>query len=283
MTTPLIAADNLTFRYRPGAACALAGASLAVPAGSRVAVVGPNGAGKSTLFLHLNAILRPDGGLLRYQGRPYRYDRASLAALREKIGLVFQDPDTQLFAGTVLDDVLFGPLNMGLTPAEASRRAEAALDAVGMSGHRDAPVHFLSAGQKKRAAIAGVLAMESAVLVMDEPTAGLDHPGLESLRAILAGLHAAGKTLVVATHDIDWAWSWADCVHVLAAGRTIAAGAPAAILARPDHAALGFARPVLAELAGALGDRGLLPPDAAPRTAAELIALINAKKTATKK
>jgi len=277
MTTPLILADNLTFSYRPGSP-ALCGASLAIPAGSRVALVGPNGAGKSTLFLHINAILRPDAGRLSYQGRPYSYDRSFLAGLRQKIGLVLQDPDSQLFAGNVLDDVLFGPMNMGLAAGEAVKRAENALEAVGMLGYKTAPVHFLSAGQKKRVAIAGVLAMDPVALVMDEPTAGLDHPGLASLHAILAMLHAAGKTLVVATHDIDWAWAWADLVYVLAAGKTIASGPPAEILARPDHAALGFARPVLADLAAALAARGLLPPGAAPRTCAERMALLQTKK-----
>lgn len=275
--TPLIAADNVTFRYRPGN-LALDGATLAIPAGSRVALVGPNGAGKSTLFLHINAILRPLAGQLSYMGQPYRYSRGFLAVLRQKVGLVFQDPDTQLFAGNVLDDVIFGPMNMGLTAGEAARRAEAALEAVGMLDHKAAPVHFLSQGQKKRVAIAGVLAMDPDALVMDEPTAGLDYPGLTSLKDTLAMLHSAGKTLLVATHDIDWAWNWADMVYVLAAGRTIAGGSPADILARPDHAALGFARPVLAELAADLGERSILPAGAAPRTVAELTALLGGRK-----
>lgn len=276
-TTPLIAIDNITFRYRPGN-LALAGASLTVPPGSRVALVGPNGAGKSTLFLHINAILRPLSGELRYQGRPYSYSRDALAALRQKIGLVFQDADTQLFAGNVLDDVLFGPMNMGLTGGEALRRAEAALDAVGMLDHKSEPVHFLSQGQKKRVAIAGVLAMDPDALIMDEPTAGLDFPGLASLQDILTMLHGSGKTLVVATHDIDWAWSWADSVYVLAAGRTVAGGPPQDILARPDHAALGFARPVLAQVAEALHQRQVIPEPVFPRTASELVALLAARK-----
>lgn len=276
-TTPLIAADNLTFRYRPGN-LALDGATLSIPAGARVALVGPNGAGKSTLFLHINAILRPLAGQLSYMGQSFRYNGDFLAYLRQKVGLVFQDADTQLFAGNVLDDVIFGPMNMGLTASEAVRRAEAALEAVGMLAHKAAPVHFLSQGQKKRVAIAGVLAMDPDALVMDEPTAGLDYPGLTSLSDTLAMLHAAGKTLLVATHDIDWAWSWADLVYVLASGRTIAAGSPADILARADHADLGFARPVLAEVAAALGERSILPAGAAPRTAGELAALLAGRK-----
>jgi cobalt/nickel transport system ATP-binding protein len=278
MTAPaLITVDNITFRYRYDKP-ALDRASLSMPAGSRVALVGPNGAGKSTLFLHLNGILKPQSGELRYQGQPYRYSRDALATLRQQIGLVFQDPDTQLFAESVWDDVLFGPSNLGLSAAEAALRAEAALAAVGLEGCKDEPVHFLSQGQKKRAAIAGVLAMEPAVLVMDEPTAGLDYPGILSLRGILDGLHVAGKTLVVATHDIDWAWTWADLVYVLAAGRVIAAGPPQTILARPDHAGLGFARPLLGELADSLAAENLLPPGALPKTAAELVALLRQTK-----
>lgn len=273
--TPLIDIDNLTFGYRSGK-LALSGASLAIPAGSRVALIGPNGAGKSTLFLHINAILRPQAGQLRFEGQPYRYGRDFLAKLRQKVGLVFQDPDTQLFAGNVFDDVLFGPMNLGLSVREATTRAEAALAAVDLLAEKAEPVHFLSQGQKKRAAIAGVLAMEPAVLVMDEPTAGLDYPGLVNLRQILDELHAGGKTLVVATHDIDWAWSWADLVYILVQGRVIAGGSPAEVLSRPDHSRLGFAKPVVSEVYDALQQRRLWPeaPVGLPRTVEELVALI---------
>jgi cobalt/nickel transport system ATP-binding protein len=182
---------------------------------------------------------------LRYQGRPYRYDSGFLAALRQRVGLVFQDPDTQLFAGNVFDDVVFGPMNLGLTEKEAVRRAEAALDAVGMLAQRESPVHFLSQGQKKRVAIAGVLAMDPEALVMDEPTAGLDYPGLTSLKETLRLLHGRRKDagggdprcrLGVGRGPISCMfWRRQD-------GRR----RPAAdILARPDHAALGFARPCL--------------------------------------
>ncbi|MDR3564270.1 MAG: ATP-binding cassette domain-containing protein [Negativicutes bacterium] len=277
---PLIDIRDLSFRYGYDR-MALAGATLSVPAGSRVALVGPNGAGKSTLFLHINAILRPLSGTLFYQGQPYRYSREAVSALRQKVGLVFQDPDTQLFASSVLDDVLFGPMNMELTPGEAHRRAEEALAAVGMLEHSNEPVHFLSQGQKKRVAIAGVLAMDPEVLVMDEPTAGLDYPGLISLREILDMLHRQGKTLVVATHDIDWAWSWADLVYVLAQGQVVAGGPPQEILGRADHERLGFARPMIGEICTALQQQGVLRQDAGgqmPRTAEELVALLRQEK-----
>ncbi len=279
MGTPFLEIRDITFRYGFDR-LALTGTSLSIPAGGRVALVGPNGAGKSTLFLHLNAILRPLSGQLFYQGQPYRYSKDFLAMLRQKVGLVFQDPDTQLFAGNVLDDVLFGPMNMDLSVAEAKRRAEAALAAVGMLEHQSEPVHFLSQGQKKRVAIAGVLAMTPDVLVMDEPTAGLDYPGLLSLRQIMDEIHQAGKTLVVATHDVDWAWAWADLVYVLAQGKVIAGGKPRDILNSPDHAEMGFARPVLGELYSELSRSQLLQKENSPmpRTAEELVALLRKQK-----
>ena len=279
MATPLLEIRDITFRYGFDR-LALTGTSLTIPAGGRVALVGPNGAGKSTLFLHLNAILRPLSGQLFYQGQPYRYSKDFLAMLRQKVGLVFQDPDTQLFAGNVLDDVLFGPMNMDLSIEEAKRRAEAALAAVGMLEYQSEPVHFLSQGQKKRVAIAGVLAMTPDVLVMDEPTAGLDYPGLLSLRQIMDEIHQAGKTLVVATHDVDWAWAWADLVYVLAQGKVIAGGKPRDILNSPDHKEMGFARPVLGELYSELSRSQLLPKEESPmpRTAEELVALLLKQK-----
>jgi cobalt/nickel transport system ATP-binding protein len=277
---PLIDIQNITFRYRYDK-LALDGATLSVPAGTRIALVGPNGAGKSTLFLHINGILQPQSGTLSYQGKPYSYSREFINELRQKVGLVFQDPDTQLFASNVLEDVIFGPANMGLSPAEARRRAEAALAEVEMADAVNEPVHFLSQGQKKRVAIAGVLAMNPEVLVMDEPTAGLDYSGVISLRAIMARLHASGKTLLVATHDIDWAWSWADLVYVMAQGKVIAGGNPRDILNSQQHAELGYARPIVGEIYSAIRPQhtaGEGPDSRMPRTVQELIALLQDPK-----
>ena len=226
-----------------GKAQVIHGIDLEVRPGEIVALVGPNGAGKSTLFLHFNAILRPTAGALYYQGKPYDYSRQSVNRLRQKIGLVFQDQDMQLFAPTVLDDVLFGPMNMGLTLAEAERAARAAVETVEMTDYLADPVHFLSPGQKKRVALAGVLAMEPDVLVMDEPTAGLDYAGSVNLCEIMGRLHKAGKTLVISTHDMDWVMEWADLVVAMLDGQVSACGTAAEVLLRPDHAELGFARP----------------------------------------
>ena len=239
---PILEAKDVCFNYQTGKPV-LKELNLAIPAGARVALVGPNGAGKSTLFLHFNAILQPTSGALFFQGVPYDYSRKSVNRLRQKIGLVFQDQDMQLFAPTVLDDVLFGPMNMGLSLEEAERAARAAVETVEMSEYLEEPVHFLSPGQKKRVALAGVLAMEPEVLVMDEPTAGLDYAGSLNLCGVMERLHKSGKTLVISTHDMDWVMEWADLVIAMLDGQVSACGTPAEVLLREDHAELGFARP----------------------------------------
>jgi cobalt/nickel transport system ATP-binding protein len=274
-TSPvLIEVRNLSFSYH-FAKKVLNGVQMSIPRGARIALVGPNGAGKSTLFLHLNAILRPQAGSLLYEGQAYEYSQSFVTRLRQRVGLVFQDPDMQLFAGSVFDDVLFGPMNLKLAPEVAHRQAESALDAVKMLEYRNEPVHFLSHGQKKRVAIAGVLAMEPEVLILDEPTAGLDYSGVLNLNDILARLHTQGTTLVVATHDIEWAWGWTDLVYVLVQGQVVTSGSPADILTRVDHATLGYAQPVLGEVYSELRQRQLIPLGGhLPRTAVELVNLL---------
>ena len=272
---PLIKVENVQFGYRFDKQ-ALTGVSLDFPRGARIALVGPNGAGKSTLFLHLNAILRPVSGRLFYEGRPYGYGRDAVAALRRRVGLVFQDQDIQLFAASVLDDVMFGPLNLGLSVAAAESCAREALALLDIPSLASEPIHGLSQGQKKRVAVAGVLAMDPEVLVMDEPTAGLDYPGILSLREMLAGLHVEGRTLIVATHDIDWVWSWADLVYVLHEGRVIAGGPPENIINNEEHASRGISRPVIGELTEAFARAGIRAPAGArsPRTVAELVEMV---------
>ncbi len=271
-TTPLIEVRDLCFSYQFGKKV-LTDVHMTIPRGTRVAIIGSNGAGKSTLFLHLNAILRPRSGNLFYNGQLYEYSRSFVTMLRQKVGLVFQDPDVQLFAGNVFDDVLFGPMNLGLASDVARRQTEKALIAVQLLEYGDKPAHFLSHGQKKRAAIAGVLAMDPEVLVMDEPTAGLDYPGILNLNEIMGMLYDQGKTLIVATHDMNWAWGWAELVYVLAEGRVVAGGSPDDILNRSDHRALGYERPILGEVYEKLKKNHMILPgqQRLPRSVAELV------------
>lgn len=216
-----IEVDNLGYTYPDGTA-ALKGLSLNVVKGSRVALLGPNGAGKSTFLLHLNGINLPQKGNVRILGMDL--NKQTEHEIRNRVGLVFQDPDDQVFAISVWDDVAFGPLNMKLSKHEVEHRVADALKTVGMWELREKAPHHLSFGQKKRVAIAGVLAMDPEVMVLDEPTAYLDPRGQEILLSILDDFHSRGKTLVVATHDMDMVAEWADSVIIIKDGTALAQG-----------------------------------------------------------
>lgn len=267
---------SVAFRYQDGS-IGLNDCSLDVRRGGREVLIGANGAGKTTLFQHANGLLRPQSGAVRYAGQALDYGRDGLRALRSRVGLVFQNPDRQLFSASVYEDVSFGPLNLDLDHATVRQRVDAALTAVGMQAFVDKSVHNLSFGQKKRVCIAGVLAMEPELLVLDEPLAGLDHAMREELLAVLDRLNAGGVTLLVATHDIDFAYRWADRVHLLAAGQcAVSLAASELPTAATALATVGLPLPTVAVLARELKTRGQLPPDANPRSHAELVAALAA-------
>lgn len=194
----------------------LDGVDLGLAEGRSTALLGRNGSGKTTLLRLLSGGLRPAKGLLRLHGEPVTYDRAGLTRLRTTVQLVVQDPDDQLFAASVEQDVSFGPMNLGIAEEGVRARVDEALAAMDITGLRDRPTHLLSYGQRKRAAIAGAVAMRPRVLVLDEPTAGLDPHGQERLLEVLGRLRASGTTVVMATHDVDLALRWADDAAVLA-------------------------------------------------------------------
>ncbi|MGD9498475.1 MAG: energy-coupling factor ABC transporter ATP-binding protein [Armatimonadota bacterium] len=220
----LIAIEDLRFTW-PDGTQALAGVSLTVQEGRSLGLIGRNGAGKSTLLLHLNGILHGSGAV-RVQGRAVQDWPAD--ELRATVGLVFEDPQDQLFMPTVLEDVCFGPLNQGLPPAEAHTRAMAALRAVGAAELAPRAPHHLSAGQMRRVALATVLAMEPLVLVIDEPLMALDPEGREEVMALLAGLP---QTKVIASHDLEMVLALCDEVAILDAGRVHAQGPTRELLA----------------------------------------------------
>ena len=213
---------------------ALKGVSLKIEKGEMVALLGKNGAGKSTLFLHLNGIYEPDEGQVFIDGEELKYDKKSLLKFRQKVGIVFQNPDDQIFAPTVEEDVAFGPLNLGLPMEEVQDRVENALARVGMSGFEKTAPHHLSGGQKKRVAIAGILAMKPEVMVLDEPTAGLDPQGVVDLSILLNELNDEGITIVISTHEVDLVPNYAEKVFVLVDGLLIAEGTPKEIFAKPE-------------------------------------------------
>lgn len=229
----LLELDGLHFRYPGRSEPALRGASLQLMAGQKVALLGANGSGKTTLLLHCNGILRPEQGRIWLQGQPVAYDRRSLQAWRRRVGLVFQNPDDQIFSASVFQDISFGPLNLGLSAAEARARVHAAAELCAITELLERPTHALSGGQKTRVALAGVLAMEPDLLLADEVTAGLDPWMRRQVFMIFAELVAQGKTVLLSTHDLEIARYWADTLVVMEAGQVIAAAAPAVIFDNP--------------------------------------------------
>jgi cobalt/nickel transport system ATP-binding protein len=221
--TIVVQVKDLHFSYPDGQA-ALRGVSLTLCAGDKVALVGPNGAGKSTLMLHLNGILDGRGDI---EVGGMRLTRDKLPVIRAMVGLVFQNPDDQLFSPTVFEDVAFGPLHMGLPESEVIRRVGSALEAVKMSAYRDRLSHHLSVGEKKRIAIATVLSMEPKILILDEPTAGLDPRARRTLIHLLRELPI---TMLISTHDMAMVKELFPRTIVMDDGQIVADGKTKAIL-----------------------------------------------------
>ncbi|MDP9417905.1 MAG: energy-coupling factor ABC transporter ATP-binding protein [Actinomycetota bacterium] len=218
MTAPALELAGVAFAY-PDGHQALYGVDLRIERGERVALLGPNGAGKTTLVLHLNGILGGGAGSVRVGGLELR--RETLREIRRRVGIVFQDPDDQLFLPTVRDDVAFGPANLGLRGAELDRRVTEALARVGMLDVIDRPPHHLSFGQRRRVAVATVLAMDPEILVLDEPSSNLDPASRRELADVLLGL---GLTTLMVTHDLPYALQLCPRAVVLSDGAVVADG-----------------------------------------------------------
>ncbi|MBW9220147.1 ATP-binding cassette domain-containing protein [Methanothermococcus sp. SCGC AD-155-N22] len=229
----ILEARNIYYKY-PDGTLALKGVNFKVKRGEMVALLGPNGAGKSTLFLHFNGILKPHKGEILIKGKPIKYDSRSLLEVRKTVGIVFQNADDQLFAPTVMEDVAFGPLNLGYSEEEVKKIVKEVLKAVGMEGYENKPPHYLSGGEKKRVAIAGVLAMKPEIMVLDEPTAGLDPLGASKIMELLYKLNREGMTVIISTHDVDLVPVYADRVYVMNKGEIITEGTPREVFSKVD-------------------------------------------------
>ena len=265
---PILQVENLTHRYTSGEEehTALDGVSLTVGRGEFVAVLGANGSGKSTLAKHLNALLLPTEGRVLVDGiDTQRADE--VWRVRQKVGMVFQNPDNQLIAAVVEDDVAFGPENLGVPPAEIRRRVRAALRAVGMEEFASFAPHLLSGGQKQRVAIAGALAMQTECLVLDEATAMLDPEGRAEILALIERLHRERQlTVVYITHFMEEA-AHASRVVVLDHGKLVLDGTPREIFARArELKKLGLEVPLAVELAEELRAAGVTLPRGITRT-----------------
>jgi len=252
----LIETRNLTHVYR-GDIPALGGVDFIAERKSRIAVIGPNGAGKSTLFKHLNGILKPTSGEVLVRGEPIT--RENIREVRKFVGIVFQNPDDQIFSPTVEQDVAFGPTNLGLDEATVAHRVGEALSLLGIEDLRERVPHHLSGGEKKRVAIAGILAMEPQVVVLDEPTAGLDPRGVADLIAFVNHLpEEYGMTVIFSTHQVDLVAEMADLVYVMDRGKVAATGTVEEIFDRPELLArTRLDVPVIPRLIRSLQEEGI--------------------------
>lgn len=205
---------------------ALHGLTMKIPSGKKCALIGQNGCGKTTLFLLANGLYKPNSGIVRWCGEPLIYNRHYLSKIRQKVGLVFQDPEQQLVASTVEEDISYGLCNLGLPETEIKQRVEQALIEFGLTNLAETPVHHLSLGQKKRVSIADVMVLQPQLLILDEPTAYLDVKHTRNLIKTLNKIHQNGNTLLMATHDLDLVYRWADWVFVMDKGQLMIEGTP---------------------------------------------------------
>jgi len=242
----LLEFEGVSYTYPCQQQPAIADLNLAIAAGQACALVGRNGCGKTTLFRLANGLYRPQCGSIRWQGTVLDYRRSTLRHLRQQVGLVFQDPEQQLVATTVAGDLAYGLYNHRLPETEIAQRVQQALQDFELLDLADRPVNYLSLGQKKRLAIADVMVLQPKLLLLDEPMAYLDPPQRRNLCQLLARIRAAGTTVAIATHDLDFAEAWADWVLVLESGRLAIEGPPDRVFTAPPFLELGLGQPLAA-------------------------------------
>lgn len=272
----IIEAKDLHFAYDMGEKEALKGFNLEVERGSRLALVGPNGGGKSSFFLCLNGINQISSGELWVDGEKVEYSKEKLLDLRRKVGLVFQDPDDQLFSSSVFQEISFGPLNMGLGEEETVRRVNEAIDRFQISHFKDRPIHALSGGEKKQVSIADVLVMDPDIVVLDEPAAYLDPLHSNLVKGFVEELSEEGRTILISTHDVNFAYAWADQVAMVLDGQVFDFGPPAEVFRHKEKMEEAhLVKPAVLRVYDSLRSAGLIPDqDQAPRTLEDLEDLI---------
>ena len=257
----ILKAENLYFSYDDENSHSLNGLSLEIKRGQKVAFMGSNGSGKSTFFLCCNGIHRPSSGTLYFDGEPVTYDKKGLLKLRSKVGIVFQDPDNQLFSASVYQEISFGILNLGVSEEDAKKEVEEVIDHLEITPFRHKPTHSLSGGQKKQVSIADILVMHPDIIILDEPAAALDPKHTTMVNHIVNRLPEAGITVLMATHDVNYAYEWADEIMLFHEGKVLMHGTPAdvfsnkAVLARTN-----LEPPAVLELFDSLCMKGILKP-----------------------
>lgn len=250
--------DRVSYTYPCSQKPAVHELSLQIPSGRRCGLIGRNGCGKSTLLRLADGLFRPDRGKLYWQGKPLDYSRKSLRILRQQVGLVFQDPEHQLVATTVEEDISYGLCNLGLPESEIADRVGRTLEDFDLWELANTPINHLSLGQKKRVAIADVMVLQPKLLLMDEPTAYLDPAQTRTLFSQLERIHASGTTALIATHDLDFIYAWADWLMVMDCGRIVLEGPAEQVFDRHQElSALGLGLPLAVDLLTILEDNGV--------------------------
>ena len=272
----VIEAQDVSFTYEGNEEKALDGLELKIRRGSRVAFMGGNGSGKSTFFLCLNGIRKPDSGRICIDGKPIEYTRKGLLDVRGKVGIVFQEPDNQLFSASVYEEISFGILNLGADEETAREEVDQVIGELEITPFKDRPAHALSGGQKKQVAIADILVMHPEVMILDEPAAALDPAHTRKVHQIVDRLTGKGITVLMATHDMDYAYRWADEIVLMHEGRVLRQGTPEAVCS--DRAALreaGLEPPSVLRLWECLQEKGMIGrTDRHPRSTDELIRML---------
>ncbi|MFJ5762844.1 energy-coupling factor ABC transporter ATP-binding protein [Neobacillus sp. NPDC093182] len=233
MSEQILTFEHVSYQYADGT-MALNQINLSIEKGKKIALLGNNGAGKSTLFLLMNGILKPTSGSILYNGKKLTYKRKEIQQLRQQVGIVFQNSETQLFSSTVYEDIKFGPKNLNLPTEEVERCVKEVITLTETESLKDKPPHFLSIGQKKRVAIAGIVAIDPELMVLDEPTAGLDPYYSKRMLNLLEKIHHRNRTILLSTHNVNLAYEWADEVIILNNGHLLAQGTPVEVFSKRE-------------------------------------------------
>lgn len=276
MTVNILEAKQLSFSY-PDGTMALQNVSATIEKGKKIALLGANGTGKSTFLMHLIGTLKPKAGTVLFAQQPVQYNRSSLRALRSKVGFVFQDPDSQLFSASVWQEVSFGPINLGWDESKVKEMVTKALQVTGTMALKDRPIHSLSYGQKKLISIADVLAMDPEVIILDEPTASLDPQSTIHIADLLNDINRRGTTVLMATHDVDMAYAWADVILIMHRGTIIKQGKPMEVFLDDELLNLSsLTKPLVLDIFCMLQQKGYLPKEITiPRNRQQLCAILD--------
>ena len=262
MDDVILKAENIHYSYDSDKK-ALKGVSLDIHEKERLVILGANGSGKSTFFLNINGVLKPERGAVYYKDR--LIDKSGIKELRKNVGIVFQDADNQIIASSVRAEVSFGPMNLGLSREEVKKRVDDALNYMNIRHLIDRPPHYLSGGEKKRVSISDIIAMDSKIIIFDEPTASLDPKNVVIFEEALDKMSGDGKTLVISTHDIEFAYRFADRIVVFCDGNIIADGSPIDVLDNEKVLkTANLKKPILLDVFETLVEKSIVTKDIVP-------------------